>query len=65
MRMGANYGERGILPGLVILALCFILMIRLGFKTWSWVGKGDFLPWLILSMAFLAVVNGQWAQPSL
>jgi hypothetical protein len=61
---GRLSGERGILLGLVIIALRVILVVFLTVKSWYLVKRGEILPWLILSFAFLGVLQGQWAQPS-
>lgn len=61
---GRLTGERGILLGLLTIALRVILIVFLTFKAWTFVKRGQILPWFILSFAFFAVVQGQWAQPS-
>jgi hypothetical protein len=61
---GRLSGERGILLGFVIIVLRVILVVFLTVKSWHLVKRGEMLPWLILSFAFLAVLQGQWAQPS-
>jgi hypothetical protein len=61
---GRLVGEMGVLLG------CMAILIRLGFcfkllsESYKRLIKSDFLPWMILSVSFLAVAQGQWAQPT-
>jgi hypothetical protein len=59
---GRLMGERGVILGLLTIALRVILIVFLTFKSWSFLKQRELLPWLILSFAFISVMQGQWAQ---
>lgn len=57
-------GELGTIMGLVVIFVRTHLCIRLlsaGFKR---IAEGDILPWMLLSVGFIMVLQGQWGQPT-
>lgn len=61
---GRIVGERGILIGFMILFLRLSFGILLFIKSFRVLRKDNILPWLLISVSFLAIINGQWAIPT-
>jgi hypothetical protein len=61
---GRLIGEMGLLPGVFFICIKLALVISLFYKSWGNIGKGNVLPWLILSFAFMMILMGQWGQPT-
>lgn len=61
---GRLTGEMGIILGLMLIFVRLVLIFKLGLKSWRVHKNGEILPWLLLSFAFLVVLQGQWAQPN-
>jgi hypothetical protein len=61
---GRLIGEMGFTLGLIMI------LIRVGFvfgvtvNAWRSISWGNMLPWMLMSFAFLPIMNGQWAQPT-
>lgn len=61
---GRLVGEMGTVMGLgaIFIRVAFVLgLIRDSFKKLL---GGDLLPWMLLSVSFVAIAQGQWAQPT-
>jgi hypothetical protein len=61
---GRVMGEQGILFGLIIIIIRTSLCIKLGFRSFGRVRKGDMLAWLLVSTGVLRILQSQWAQPT-
>lgn len=57
-------GEIGLILGLAMIFIRISLVIHLFKKAWAAVGQGNTLPWMILSYAFIVLLQGQWSQPT-
>jgi hypothetical protein len=61
---GRLIGELGPLMGFIVILLRLGLGVRLASASYQRLVKGDILPWLLLSFAFLIIAQAQWAQPT-
>ncbi|WP_234736946.1 hypothetical protein [Tellurirhabdus bombi] len=61
---GRLIGEMGILLGVGAVILRTILTYQISYSAYKAIKKENYLPWLILSFAFINVLQGQWAQPT-
>ena len=50
--------------GIYAIALRLNLGIRFLIESYKRLQKSDLLPWMLLSVSFQAVAQGQWAQPT-
>lgn len=57
-------GEIGLILGLAMIFIRISLVIHLFRRSWAAVSQGNTLPWMILSYAFVVLLQGQWAQPT-
>lgn len=56
--------EIGPVLGLIVISVRVAMAFELAGKSMRKLAKDDILPWLILSYAFLVVLQGPWAQPT-
>ncbi|MEO3407481.1 hypothetical protein AAFN85_26415 [Mucilaginibacter sp. CAU 1740] len=61
---GRLIGEMGILMGFAVIIIRVVFVVNLGWNSFKRVAKDDFLPWMICSIGILAIMQGQWAQPT-
>ncbi len=61
---GRVIGELGPLFGLIMIILRISLSVSVAFKGYGRARKGDMLTWLLTSFGFMAIIQGQWAQPT-
>ncbi len=61
---GQIIGELGPLMGVIIICLRIGLIFKLTRASYKKMILGDFLPWLLLSFAFLSVLQGGLSQPT-
>jgi hypothetical protein len=61
---GRLIGEMGILMGFAVIIIRVVFVVNLGWDSFKRVSKDDFLPWMICSIGILAIMQGQWAQPT-
>ncbi|WP_233207956.1 hypothetical protein [Siphonobacter sp. BAB-5405] len=61
---GRLIGEMGILLGLSCVFLRLYVAGKLTWLAFRAIDTENFLPWMLLSFAFLNVIQGQWAQPT-
>ena len=61
---GRLIGEMGLLLGFFIICLRVSFVVQMVYLSWKNIGLNNILPWLLLSFAFLMVLNGQWGQPT-
>lgn len=61
---GRLIGEMGIIMGFGVIVLRIAFVVNLGWDSFKKVGKQDLLPWMICSIGLLAIMQGQWAQPT-
>lgn len=57
-------GEMGFVLGVFILLIRVIFSAEILIRSYSRIKMGNILPWLLLSMGFLIILRGQWAQPT-
>lgn len=57
-------GEMGPLLGILTILVRLAVSAFLTFFAFAKLGKGDLLPWLLLSFALINLPQGQWAQPT-
>jgi hypothetical protein len=63
--VGRVLAERGIITGITIMSIRFILLISLALKSWRYnMQKKDSFSWILFSTVFLSIIQGQWAQPT-
>jgi hypothetical protein len=61
---GRMVGEIGPVLGLTIVFLRLKLAISILFQSFKTLSSGNFLPWILISYAFLLIAQGGWAQPT-
>lgn len=61
---GRLIGEFGPLFGLLIIMLRLIFCVQLAKACYKKLLQHNFLPWLLLSVGFILLLQGQWAQPA-
>lgn len=61
---GRLIGEVGLIMGSIVILIRFLLSLELLKKSINALQKKNFLPWMIISFAFLNILQGQWAQPT-
>ncbi|NEU67444.1 hypothetical protein GK091_11175 [Spirosoma agri] len=61
---GRIIGELGALLGIFVIFLRVLFAFKLAILSYKKLQKDDVLPWLILSLGFLLIAQGQWAQPT-
>jgi hypothetical protein len=58
-------GERGLVFGGTIIALRLLTAISFAVKSWSLPKEDKLLPFILCGAACIAMVQGQWAQPTI
>ena len=61
---GRLVGELGAFLGISLIIVRVGLSIKLAFKSYSALLKGNFLPWMLLSYGAIILAQGPWAQPT-
>ncbi|MFT4154364.1 hypothetical protein [Parafilimonas sp.] len=61
---GRIIGELGLLPGFIIIFIRVSLSISLLKRCIKELRKGNTLPWMLFSFAFINIWQGNWAQPT-
>lgn len=57
-------GEMGFVLGIFTIIFRMAFCASIAMKGYSRLNKGDFLPWLLLSLGLVNISQGQWAQPT-
>jgi hypothetical protein len=61
---GRLVGEMGILLGVSAIVIRINLCLRFVVESYKRLLRSDLLPWMLLSICFQLVAQGQWAQPT-
>jgi hypothetical protein len=61
---GRLIGEMGPLLGLAVIVMRLVIVLRMASGSYTQMKRGDLLPWILLSVAFMVILQGQWAQPT-
>jgi len=61
---GRLVGEMGFLMGVSLILIRFSLALGMVKNSWQSSRYKNTLPWMLLSFAFLNILQGQWAQPT-
>jgi hypothetical protein len=61
---GRLIGEMGIIFGFTVIILRIALTVSMAVRSYRKLASNDFLPWMLCSIGLLAVMQGQWAQPT-
>lgn len=61
---GRLIGEMGFILGMLAVIIRLGLVLELLTKAWSRIREGNVLAWMLLSFGALAILQGQWAQPT-
>jgi len=61
---GRLIGEMGAVLGMIAIILRLGISLKLARESYKKLLLNDFLPWMLLSISFQAVAQGQWAQPT-
>lgn len=61
---GRVIGEQGLLFGFLIIAIRIILAIKIFRRSARFLKKSDALPWMLVSYAFIPLIQSQWGQPT-
>jgi hypothetical protein len=61
---GRLIGEMGAVLGLTAIALRLSLSLKMLYEAYKRLKFDNLLPWIFVSASFLAVAQGQWAQPT-
>lgn len=61
---GRLIGEMGIILGFAAVFLRIELALSLGIKAFKAIGSGNYLPWMLLSFAFMNLLQVSLAQPT-
>ena len=61
---GRLIGEMGIIMGFSVILIRIAFVWNLAVDSFKKLATGDFLPWMICSVGILAIMQGQWAQPT-
>ncbi|PTQ99350.1 hypothetical protein C8P68_102166 [Mucilaginibacter yixingensis] len=61
---GRLIGELGTILGLTVIFVRTHMCIRLLAAAYRRIQFGDLLPWMLLSLGFLTLLQGQWGQPT-
>lgn len=62
---GRLTGEMGLVLGLILIFIRVSIVWRLTTVSFRQIKLNNFLPWLLLSFAFINILQGQWAQPTM
>jgi hypothetical protein len=61
---GRLIGEMGIIMGFSVILIRIAFVWNMAVDSFKKLAVGDFLPWMICSIGILAIMQGQWAQPT-
>jgi phosphatidylserine synthase len=61
---GRIIGEMGPIMGLILIFVRISFASNMAFKSFKYMRKENFLPWMLLGVSFLIFLQGQWAQPT-
>ena len=61
---GRVIGEMGVILGFAVILIRISLVFNLLRQSWGVIGKGNVLPWMLLSFGLIIILQGQWAQPT-
>lgn len=61
---GRIIGEMGPLLGLILIFIRIGFAFNMATKSFKFMRKENFLPWMLLGVSFLIFLQGQWAQPT-
>jgi hypothetical protein len=61
---GRLIGEMGIIMGFSVIFIRIAFVWNLAIDSFRKLSVSDFLPWMICSIGILAIMQGQWAQPT-
>ena len=61
---GRLVGEMGSILGSFVLFIRIAICVKIGFKGYQGLKINNILPWLLLSVDFQLISQGQWAQPT-
>lgn len=61
---GRLVGEMGFLMGLFVILIRFSIVANLLKSSWQSTRHKNILPWMLMSFAFINILQGQWAQPT-
>lgn len=61
---GRLIGEMGIVLGIIAILIRLILVTSMLKNAWLAIRKQNYLPWLLCGFVFIAILQGQWAQPT-
>jgi hypothetical protein len=61
---GRLIGEMGLMLGVLAIILRVHFVVKMSSKAYSHLKKDNFLPWMLMSYAFVNILQGQWAQPN-
>lgn len=64
MEWGRIIGEFGVLLGGSIIIIRALIIYQISKMSFNQLRYSNSLPWMLLSFGFVAVLQGQWAQPS-
>ncbi|KJD35022.1 membrane protein [Tamlana sedimentorum] len=57
-------GEMGFVVGMAVILLRVIFCADISLRSYVSMKEGNLLPWLLLSVGLLVIIQGQWAQPT-
>lgn len=61
---GRLVGEMGLFMGLLVIALRLALSAKMSLAAYARLGRGDCMPWLLVSFGLVVLPQGQWGQPT-
>ncbi|MBK0380663.1 hypothetical protein [Mucilaginibacter segetis] len=61
---GRLIGEMGAILGLLTIGIRIHLCLKMAYEAFKRIRINNLLPWMMLSVSFQAVAQGQWAQPT-
>ncbi|GAL84059.1 hypothetical protein MYP_1287 [Sporocytophaga myxococcoides] len=61
---GRLIGEMGIVIGIIAILIRLVLVTSMLKNAWEAIREQNYLPWLFCSFVFIAILQGQWAQPT-
>jgi hypothetical protein len=61
---GRLIGEMGPLLGIIMIFIRCSFAFNMAFKSFKFMRKENFLPWMLIGVCFLIFLQGQWAPPT-
>ena len=61
---GRLIGEMGFILGMLAILVRLSLVVAFLKRSWAAIEQGNSLAWMLMSFAGLAILQGQWAQPT-